>query len=215
MRIQKEVSILLNKLPTQKSTKIIFNKASRSEIKAYAKEHNLIMPLELYQWLQTCNGISAKFGVLYGINPISPYLDMVSLLNEFPSWRAKGWIPLGSDGCGDYYVLSSEVVSGGTTPVLFIDQSDYDNADYVVASSLWKFLRFLFIDEIVAKKNGQGYWPFEKKKVIAEDPDILLCKEAPLPWEADQDDGDDDNNNDPVDISPNGNNSFKHLQIQQ
>jgi hypothetical protein len=91
-------------------------------------------------------------------------------------------LPLGTDGCGDYYVLALGSGQDSLRPVFFVDphgEGGYGVPAYAVASGLWPFLRFLFRREL-----GERGWPFEARAVLARDPDLAKVQEAPLPWEA-------------------------------
>jgi hypothetical protein len=51
---------------------------------------------------------------------------------SLPRWRERGWLSVAADGSGDYYVL---ITRGDLIDyVAFVDQSDDDTLDYVVAS---------------------------------------------------------------------------------
>ena len=69
--------------------------------------------------------------------------------NWHAPWRDRGWLPVAGDGCGNQYVLVSHGIA------------------YVVASDLWTFLRFLLLRE-----TGDGRWPFDRRAVIAADPEL-------------------------------------------
>ena len=76
----------------------------------------------------------------------------------------------------------------------------------MVASGLWTFLRFLFEDEISGKNfmmkpeyyadellydvdelKGEHYWPFDKGKVLEEDPGLAhYAGKVPFPWDTEQ-----------------------------
>jgi hypothetical protein len=100
-----------------------------------------------------------------------------------PEFKANSWLPLGTDGCGDYYVLALASEPDPLRPVYFIDpyqDGGYSRPTYAVASELWLFLRFLFRDEL-----GDRSWPFESRSVLVSDPLLAQVRGAPLPWEAD------------------------------
>jgi cell wall assembly regulator SMI1 len=163
--------------------------ATDKEIKAFELVHKLTLPAEVKTWFQRCNGADVYPPVR--LNSLFSNDDNVCSIDwyfkEYPEWKQRGWIPIADDGCGDLYILTTAIVipSIKTNPVFFLDQADFDKPNYVVASGLWKFL-FLFLeDEILNHQGEDTYWPFDKRKVITTDPQILECRKIPLPWEAD------------------------------
>jgi hypothetical protein len=168
------------------------------DINEYERKHDIYIPKEFREWLLIGNGILVEPGAVFGINLPDNTFELSRRLNRYLFWRFRGWLPISTDGCGSYYVMDTKTKIKTTHPIYFIDLCDFEKPDYVVASGLWKFLYFLFSRQIIAcsYEELKKYWPFNKECVIAEDPDILLCTTAPLPWEADagnDDDGGNDN----------------------
>ncbi len=151
-----------------------------------------------------CNAPTVGPGQILGIAPSIPYRDMAATLQQFENeeWLAKGWLPLAADGCGSYYVLATQLHGAAGHPVLFIDEYDYARPTYVVASSLWSFFRFLLIgEEQLDRAVAEGfldehdsqlqmtkyqdllYWPFNKERVLREDPGLSEDLGVPRPWE--------------------------------
>jgi len=96
----------------------------------------------------------------------------------FPEWRQNGWVPVAGDGCGNYYVLMSNEKHGENSPVIFVDTlSESDSGAYVVASSLFHFLRFYLEADI--DRTG---WPFDEAYVVGRDPAIMNFHDFELPW---------------------------------
>jgi hypothetical protein len=108
---------------------------------------------------------------------------MEAVYEYLPEFKRNNWLPLGTDGCGDYYVLALSSEQEPLRPVYFIDpyqDGGYEVPTYAVASGLWLFLRFLFRKEL-----GDHTWPFESQSVLVSDPLLSQVRGAPLPWEAD------------------------------
>jgi cell wall assembly regulator SMI1 len=110
---------------------------------------------------------------------------METLLDDHPTWKEKGWLPIAGDGVGNYYVIDTKISRAGTNPVYFLDhERDLDHPQYIVASDLWKFLLFLFKREIEWKKTRTATWPFNKSIVLADDPVLSEYQGiVSLPWE--------------------------------
>ena len=137
----------------------------------------LVIPKELSDWLGVVNGARIGPGGVFGIRPDDPYCDIESTLNVYPTWRTNGWIPVASDGCGNYYLAGAE---NGATPVYFNETvCDDRTLTYVVSSGIWEFLWFLFTEDL-----GDSGWPFSREYVLKHDPAIVQCKAAPMPWDA-------------------------------
>lgn len=106
--------------------------------------------------------------------------------------EGEGWIKVADDGFGDPYVLDTSTKIGDTHPIYFIDHETYEgDVDYVVASGLWTFLRFLLTDDLESQEaiergvSRDKFWPFDAARVLAEDPALIEYKgTAPLALEA-------------------------------
>jgi hypothetical protein len=136
-----------------------------------------ILPRSFRTWLMTTNGPCVGPGGIVGVNTARDLQNLESIYDLYPNWKAKRWVPVAGDGCGNYYVL----VHGeyDSDPVVFVDVTE--NADepaFVVASSLWHFLNFLF-----RKDLGRSHWPFDKAEVVSTDSKILETQFV-LPWDA-------------------------------
>jgi hypothetical protein len=96
----------------------------------------------------------------------------LEVLNLYPEWEALQLVPLGSDGCGNYFVAHVGARAG--CPLLFIVTStDHLVPSYVVASSVDSFLA-----AILAEQD----W-FDIETVRRNDPAMLSLVEYPMPWQ--------------------------------
>jgi len=136
----------------------------------------LRVPTGLREWLRFTNGPCIGPGGLLGIRPDRTCLDIEEVLESYPAWREKGWLPIAADGCGNYYVVNTNEGEA----VYFIDAAaNSEGLDYAVASNVWRFLWFL-----LEREMGKKDWPFSRDFVLSVDPDIVRCAAAPLPWNA-------------------------------
>jgi hypothetical protein len=91
----------------------------------------------------------------------------------------KKWIPVASDGCGNYYAVPTNGEFGPGFPVVFIDSiASTDSPAYIVASGVLKFVRFYLEDELRLTQ-----WPFDREEVVRCDPGILTFSGVKLPWQ--------------------------------
>lgn len=150
---------------------------SEQEVEEFAARNQLTVPTELAQYLELSNGPCIGPGGLLGIRTTRPDLDIESIYRIFPDWRAKQWIPVAGDGCGNYYVV---VPVAGRSPVVFVDTGlDAMKPDYVVASGVLRFLCSLLQQELTP--TG---WPFEEALVRRLDPDLASFGAwLPMPWQ--------------------------------
>lgn len=161
------------------------NGASDDLINAFSARVGLPIPDELRAWLRLVNGS------IVGPGGSCSLKQMEQEYRWHPEWKTKGWIKVADDGCGDPYILDTSTTVGDTHPVYFIDHETYEGeADYVVASGLWVFLRFLLMDDKESQdafKRGieqKRFWPFDAGRVLAEDPALGSYKgNVPLAWE--------------------------------
>jgi len=157
--------------------------ATEEDIARFEREFGTRVPSELREWLSTCNGAPVNPGSLYGLSG-SPGISIDWYFREYPHWVERSWWPVAGDGCGDLYVLDASIVVGtnATHPVVFLDQSDFDNAAYVVASSLVRFLYFLLESELRGDRDDSVYWPMDRDVVTRRDPEIERTG-LTLPWD--------------------------------
>lgn len=154
------------------------------EIEAFENRTGLSVPQVLRQWLKYTNSPGIGSGGVNGI--LTPELsrDIEAYYDIFPNWKNRGWIPIGGDGCGNYYVMATRPEDGPGMPVFFVEPIwDRDSPRYVVASELLHFLRFYF-----RKDLGKRGWPCNRELVLAEDPDLSYYSRIPKCWEIDSGD---------------------------
>jgi hypothetical protein len=191
--VQSEILNLLHRVKSLGTASRPVKPASPEDIREFEMGSGRKLPAELTEWVSVCNGAAVNPGGLYSLK------DILSIYKSlYPSWLAKGLVPIASDGCGDYYVLDTNRVipTSETHPVYFVDQSDYDKPAYVVASGLWRFLKFLLEREILDEAlppevrmdatalNPEANWPFNKSHVLRMDPELVNYQgSVPLPWE--------------------------------
>ncbi len=145
------------------------------DIEEAAERCGVVLPEVLKQWLLCCNGACFQVGELLGFRSDRSNIDIETILLLFSEWKDKHWIPVAGDSCSNYYLLLPEGC------ICFYDtQCDPAEAMYVAASDLAHFLVFFLQREL-----GQRGWPFDAGYVCGQDPQILQCACAPLPWERD------------------------------
>ena len=115
------------------------------------------------------------------------YFKFEDAYEIFPEWIAKRWIPILNDGCGNYWVMVTQEEFGEGRPIVFVEpMNDREAAAYIVASDLGHFLEFVLEEEILRPELGDfesTYWPFDREKVLAKDPNIVNFQNVRLPWE--------------------------------
>jgi hypothetical protein len=150
--------------------------ASKADLLDLTRRLGTALPNDLASWLRVCKGEAIGPGGVFGARPDRESVDVAATFALHPTWRAKGWLPVAGDGCGNCYVLLT--TDPLTDFVGFIDtMADPDRIDYVVASNLWHFLFFLFRSEL-----GEQSWPFDAHEVLAKDPGIAKAPATLLPW---------------------------------
>ena len=78
-------------------------------------------PPELVQWLLLCRGpVEVGSDVILGVETCDGRSCIEQVAAHSPIARHKDWIPVASDGCGNYYVL---VRVGESWPVGFVDSA--------------------------------------------------------------------------------------------
>jgi hypothetical protein len=133
------------------------------------------LPTPLRDWLRVCRGDAIGPGGVFGARPDDPSLDIGHRLAPHPEWLDLGWLPVAGDGNGDHYVLATTGQLAGR--VGFVDQTDTGRIDYVVATDLWRFMRFLF-----RREAGERGWPFDRPMVTRLDPAMDEVPADLRPW---------------------------------
>ena len=140
----------------------------------------LSMPSDLAEWLKIANGLFVDSQYLLGLYTERSFLDIESYFTLYPFWKTNGWIPIGGDGCGNYYLISTQNEYGSGFPVFFVDtHEEPESPSYIVASNISYFLEFLLEKELKIEKR----WPFDQDYVTAKDPEILSFRNIFLPWQ--------------------------------
>lgn len=182
MPIEDEVLALVHKVPRAPEASIPSG-LSAEAIAALAARLQHPIPPELQSWLLRCNCPPVGPGGLFGVCPDDPSQDIEAHYRRFPLWRNKGWIPVAGDGCGNFYVLDLNTRTRSGHPILFLDHENSveevcDTPSYVVASSLWPFLRYILLAE---KKAAYSIW--KEHEALREDPGLADNVGIPRPWE--------------------------------
>ena len=168
-----ELRELATRVPREPGTELPGG-ASSAEIDAAEASLGVQIPPEVREWLAFTNGPAIGPGGVYGL------AEFEEVYGFIPEFRANRWLPLGTDGCGNYFVLATD--SSPLRPVFFVDglqDGGYGVPTYAVASHYWRFLRFLLQREL-----GETRWPFERDYVTEWDLDFESITGATLPWDA-------------------------------
>jgi cell wall assembly regulator SMI1 len=164
-----------------------------AEINALEDRIGTRVPDDLRDWLKISNGAFVGTVPLYGVHPPGFPLRMEKILEIYPLWREKKWIPISSDGCGNYYLMATQGEFGQGHPIFFVEAVTDETAPrYIVASDLGHFLVLVMESELaqrdldaVETELEPSPW-FNEQKVLHDDPAILNFHGVPLPWNADK-----------------------------
>ncbi len=151
--------------------------ASETAFKNFERRTGLQLTAQFRAWLAEINGAMIGPGGLFGVREPSDFLSIEKCLRMYPKWRELGWVPVASDGTGNYWVTApGPGRSDGW--VAFIDTHlDPDAFERYAASTVFRFLGFLLESEL-----GNRGWPGNKEYVLARDPGLLSVPEALAPW---------------------------------
>lgn len=152
---------------------------TKREINRFVQRTGVPLPDPVARWFELFDGPPVGPGGVFriGDQPVGGQVEKIDVVyRRFPEWQASKWIPLATDGCGNYFVA---MPCSGRWPVVFIEPIlDPVVPQYVVASSPLAFFEFLFERE--TRDTG---WPFARKYVLSRDRDILAFDGLLLlPW---------------------------------
>lgn len=142
---------------------------NKEEILKFETDNGLKLLPELKEWLHVFNlseksQIFTSTPILYDAKQIQESFDIGKDIYREYGWVQKNWIPIASDGCGNLYILGQIKPEIKEIPVFFMDMiSSAPEPDYVVASDLWHFLKFVFMKSIheFSSPERMFFWPLE------------------------------------------------------
>ncbi|MEY4530119.1 MAG: hypothetical protein RLZZ156_840 [Deinococcota bacterium] len=153
--------------------------ASLQDILSFETHYKLHLPNSMREFLQVINGAYVGSQVFLGINSTTNN-EIGRFLELIPSWVQRNWIPIASDGCGNYFVMM--VANEQNQPIGFIDhETGYETVDYVVSSRLEIFVEQFILREVDGTRKLKN-WFFDEKIALQIDPNILKFKDLGLPW---------------------------------
>ena len=169
--IKKEVFALFDRakeLYGEKNENCTFS-TYKEELLKFEKKNSVELLPELKEWLSVFNlsessQIFTHTPILYGFKEMQESFNLGRDLYYRYGWIQKNWIPIASDGCGNMYILGKIKPDIAETPVFFVDMiSSAPEPDYVVASNLWYFLKFVFMQSIYEFSSPEKifFWPLE------------------------------------------------------
>lgn len=110
--------------------------ATAAELRDLESRLGRPLPRSLVAWLLVLNGDTIGEGGVFGARPDAPALDIGRVLDRYrEEWDPPAWLPVASDGCGNYYLLLADEGVG------FVDtMADPAVVSRVVEDSLVSFL---------------------------------------------------------------------------
>jgi hypothetical protein len=132
-----------------------------------------VVPGAFRAWLVAgANGVDLRWGTLYGIGPGVRAMDAVERYRLVSTFEQARLFPLGQDGGGNDYVADlSRLTPDGEAPVLFTESSAKWRPQYIVASSIQRFIRFFLLDHGCLDDEDLR-WPFDRAYLLQHDPEI-------------------------------------------
>jgi SMI1 / KNR4 family (SUKH-1) len=148
---------------------------SDAAVREFERNHRLRIPAQVRRWLSQTDGLAIGPGGIYGIGGTRDFLKISHYLEIFPHWIKRQWLPIASDGCGNYYVAVLGSAPG--EPICFIDVSEDEHSlTYCVASDFEHFIGFLLGED--------DRWPFDADYVLTVDPALRALEgSVPMPWD--------------------------------
>lgn len=189
MNIESEVAQLVRSFPRPLEMIPPPRPATEEDIRSFSERYGIPIAPDLRRWLLTHNGADVGGGIA-GLHPGPGAWDMEEYFDSYPYWIPKGWLMIGSDQCGSVYVIDTKHTAGATHPVYFVDWEAsgdelLDTPTCVVASGVWPFARFFLLGEAeLDRGNSCFWWPWNRERVLAEDPDLAEYDgDVAFPWD--------------------------------
>jgi hypothetical protein len=159
--------------------------APPSSVGGAETELGLAFPGSLRTVLGAFNGAFVVNEPVLGVPPIQPALDLVFATRQARThWAASGWKPefveVGSDGCGNPYVLLLDRAGDDGEPPVGLFDSGAMEVGEIVASSYMHYLWFLIQDvRWYHQANGK---PHLRDEVVWTNTTVVVRPEALSPW---------------------------------
>jgi len=148
------------------------------ELNLVLHSYNLQPNEDLLEYFGSINGVIIGLGALLGIKRDLPFLSVEFYKNLNSFILTEKILPIATDGTGNIYVIVLDKSDIRYGSVYFIDLHTTPFClEYVVASSLVKFLKFIlkfYRGEAVNK------WPYSKQFMEELDPDLFKIKDVHL-----------------------------------
>ena len=152
--------------------------ASDTEIMCLADEIGRTLSPGLRRWFGAVNGAMLGPGGIFGRRGVRDFLSIKKYLAIYPEWRSLGWVPIASDGVGNYWVAVPQGPDGNPDWVAFVDTHENPaSVDRYVASSVLRFIRFLLESEL-----GETRWPGDREYDLEHDPALVIVPEEKAAW---------------------------------
>lgn len=152
--------------------------AVEEEFLAFRARTGIDLPDDVKHWLRITNAPSGFFG----IGSAQKGSNMEELWQLVPQLRREGWIPVGRDTSGNFYVRVV-LEAGKRGGVFYVHGTNTDELACVVASSTLHFALFC-LEELEAGRSGQAYgWPQDKAFVLSKDPELVHVEGARFFWD--------------------------------
>ena len=162
-----------------------FRGATEAELAALERRVGFQLPADLRKWLALVSGVSTAAGCFLGASLEPIHLSIADAWFQNPEFRCRGWLPIGDDGCGNFYVLDLSDRGAIGAPVYFVDAgTDWRSQTYVMASSIWPFLHGTLRRDSEGEGDFSVRWPFDRTTTL--DFDAALNQHAypvRLAWE--------------------------------
>jgi hypothetical protein len=129
-------------------------------------------------WLSLSNGPLGFFGT----TSAQEGRRIEEVWEFFPEWEMRGWVPIGRDVFGNYYVKSVPEES----PVCFVDAFKPDVFRHAVASDALHFAFFSLLERKSLNEDATWKkWPYEKGFVLHYDPNLdQASPDYEMPWDS-------------------------------
>jgi hypothetical protein len=151
--------------------------ATEDELTEFESRTGLSLVAEHKDFLRRINGAMIGPGGVFGVRNASDVLSIEEYLKIFPEWRERGWVPIASDGVGNYWVVT-DGPDGSAGWVAFVDvHLDAHSVGYYAASSFNRFLNFLIRSEL-----GEYEWPPRQEYAMQWDPRLVELPSSVRPW---------------------------------
>ena len=137
-------------------------------------------------WLAGCRGPFLVSQPIVGFGATKrpgDFFHYRDILESHPDWVDFGWVPIASDGCGNFYIYPLKTGDEHYRPIFLVYAESPTEPSQVVASNLLRFILRLLRSELTdfdESIEDDIDYVFSEEEIRANDPEAVGMEPPPV-----------------------------------